>query len=1114
MASSNSRGTSAMRSLAVLLLPVMAIAAAGCGASDPVVELRELGARVHLDKQGRVTSVAFPPDASDNDLTHLRDLAEVTDLDLSGTNVEGPGLANLQGMKRLERLDLRNTPLGDKGLEELADLSDELLNLRIVYLADTNVTDDGLAELASLKNLKQLFLNRPERPKQPPPRTWKNAINLGIDLAGGTNLVFQVVEGPGKPITNDVMDQMVAAVSRRINPSGTEEVTVRQVGGDRIEVIIPGRDLEMVESVKRRITRLGSLEFAILAARQFAEHRPIIAAAERSEARDVRVDGELRGTWRPIGIDPATGVPKDTPAEVTLDSGITLQAVTRVARDRSRQPLLAPNGAEIQEFLLVIDPDPDRRVTGEYLSSVSREIDQRTGGPAVGFAFNTAGAFLFQQLTSTNSNLPGGIDNRLAILLDDQIHSAPTIQTTISDRGQITGNFTRDEVTDLINVLNAGALQREIVKEPVSEFSISPTLGEDVQNKGRWAIIISGLAVVVFMLLYYRFAGIVADLCLLLNLVLIMGAMALIDATFTLPGLAGIVLTIGMAVDANVLIFERMREERSRGSSLRMAIQNGFGKALSAIIDSNLTTLIAAVVLYVIGTDQVRGFAVTLFIGIVASMFTALYFGRLVFDIAERKRWITDLKMFSVVGRTNLNFLSKTKFCFAGSVLLIGLGIGTFAVRGEDNLDIDFSGGTMVTFEFVEPQQTAEVRRELAQAFGQSITLEKLTIPGHETESSQVGQRFRLRTKSKLPDGTQIDTPDVRHMVAETFKEAGRDLKYVTLESYDRVAGGTTAAAGAAAAGAGQDGVTYLLSFSDSLKEATVSSYLASELEKITAAGEGEGQTEPKYLKPESLLTVVGVRSTYVPAEDGFTQVRVVAAPELADEDLRAAIAGVQETLANEPKFEGVASFASAVATEMQQTAILAILVSMAAIVVYLWFRFQRVMFGLAAMAAVVHDVLFVLGAVALASFVSTQFNTNFLGIEDFRINLPMVAAFLTLVGYSLNDTIVVFDRVREVRGKNPALTADMVNLSLNQTLARTILTSLTTFFVVAILYAVGGEGIHGFAFCLVVGILVGTYSTIWIAAPVLVWLMNRPGSQPLRAGGSKPAARAVEQVS
>jgi hypothetical protein len=348
----NSVGRSLIGSWLVRLVPLLTLlVVAGCGETEPVVALRDMGARVHMDKQGEVTSVDFQPSATDEDLRYLAGMTELTQLDLSETQVEGPGLAHLKGLNRLEELDLRDSPVGDQGMEELAEIADALPNLRVLHLSDTNVTDAGLAELEEFKGLKQVFLNRPAKPEPPPPRTWKSAINLGIDLAGGTNLVFQVREAPGKPISDDVMDQMVGAVSKRINPSGTEEVTVRQVGGDRIEVIIPGRDMEMVESVKRRITRLGSLEFAILAAEQYAPHREIIEAARSSQARDVRVDGEIRGTWRPVGIDAKTGAPKDVTAEVTLDNGASLQAVTREALDRQGNTVLAPNGAEIREFL-------------------------------------------------------------------------------------------------------------------------------------------------------------------------------------------------------------------------------------------------------------------------------------------------------------------------------------------------------------------------------------------------------------------------------------------------------------------------------------------------------------------------------------------------------------------------------------------------------------------------------------------------------------------------------------------------------------------------------------------------------------------------------------------
>ena len=301
-----------------------------------------------------------------------------------------------------------------------------------------------------------------------------------------------------------------------------------------------------------------------------------------------------------------------------------------------------------KQVLIVQEPEEDL-VTGGYLRRASPSISE-DGSPCVNFNFDNEGAMRFFRLTSRNKPASDGTKRQLAIILDGKVHSAPNINSAIRDSGQITGNFPPAELKSLVDVLNAGALQLPINPTPISEFTISPLLGADVQNKGLLAIYISSVAVFLFMLVYYRFAGVVANISLLLNMVLIVGSMAICNATITLPGLAGMVLTIGMAVDSNVLIYERMREEMERGSSLRMVIHNGFDKALSAIVDSNVTTLIAAVVLYMIGTDQIKGFAVSLFIGISMSMFSALYFGHLMFDIAERKRWVKELKMGKLIG--------------------------------------------------------------------------------------------------------------------------------------------------------------------------------------------------------------------------------------------------------------------------------------------------------------------------------------------------------------------------------------------------------------------------------------------------------------------------------
>ncbi|MFN0198440.1 MAG: protein translocase subunit SecF, partial [Planctomycetaceae bacterium] len=794
-------------------------------------------------------------------------------------------------------------------------------------------------------------------------------------------------------------------------------------------------------------------------------HAPLIASAQGVD--DVRQDGRVVASWLRV-------------AGERLESDDSRIAVRDISRD----------GKVIgQQALVVIEPNEDRRITGRYLTRAHQAADEN-GAPAVGFTFNQRGGFLFQDLTSRNRPETDGFYRRLAILLDNEIHSAPRINDVISDSGIISGRFTQDEINELINVLNAGALEVPFTRnpvtgkpEPISENTISPLLGVDVQQKGLFSIYISGIAVFLFMLFYYRFAGLVADLCLLMNLVLILGIMAIIEATFTLPGLAGLVLTIGMAVDANVLIYERMREEIARGSSLRMAIHNGYNKALSAIVDSNITTLITAVILYMIGTDQVRGFAVTLFIGIVMTMFSVLVFGRLIFDIAERKRWITQLNMTKVIGIPKIDYIKKWKAFIGGSIALILAGFIALGARGQDNLDIDFSGGTMVTFEFTQPADFDQVRAELTQSMGSNISLEKLQIQGEAAEGKSL-ERFRLRT-------TEQNVELVRGQVVKAFEGTSHNLRRVTMEFQEPA---ELAAGDAPPKFAGGRRTT--LTLSAPVKIVTLADQLSQAITQLKSA---EGTQ--KYDQPTSLFEMIG-QVDGQPATGGgsataaFQSVQLTAAKDLPQDDLTAALNAMQQNMASTPLFDEVNSFASSVADEMKESAVLAMVASGLAVVAYLWFRFSRASFGIAAIVAVFHDVLVAMGMMALGSYLGDTAIGQALGFADFKFNMTIVAALMTIIGYSLNDTIVIFDRIREIRGKNPALTAEMVNLSVNQTLSRTILTALTTTVVVVILYAIGGEGIHGFAFVMLIGMIAGTYSTIFIANPLLLWLMNRPGSK------------------
>ncbi len=906
-------------------------------------------------------------------------------------------------------------------------------------------------------------------------RSWSHAIHLGIDLAGGTNLVYAVdqeaAKKSDKTVDKATLDKMVQAVIKRINPGGAEEVTVRRVGNDRIEVIIPGADRDLVEQKKKAMTRLGSLEFARLANEK--DEKQIIdeGRALPPDQDEIRREGAVVAAWKALGPG--------------AKAGGSLTATREVERVNPATVKLE----KVEQMLVILDP-AKRAVTGRYLTQAAPDMD-KDGRLAVRFQFNSLGGRLFGDLTTQYAPDREGFQRQLAILLDDKIQSAPSINEPITGgSGQISGNFDRKEIDELVNVLNAGALEVPLKQTPVSEFTISPLLGVDVQTKGITAIIISALAVCGFMLVYYQKAGVIANLSLLLNLILVVGAMAFIEATFTLPGLAGLVLTIGMAVDSNVLIYERMREELARGASLRMAIQNGFDKAFSTIVDSNVTTLITAVILYLIGSDQIRGFAVSLFIGLVMSLFSVLVFCHLVFEIVERKRWVTSLKMMQMIGTTSFDFLKSRGIAFAGSTAVILIGLATLGYRGSSNMDIDFSGGTMVTFEFDQPQQTSQVRAKLDAAFDPIlVSLEQLTLANEEQGAG--GRRYRMRC-------TLQDQDEVRKKINEAFALPEFALRKITLDFSDIAAVEVpTDSAQRALAERFIGGHEAVLTFSGGIREATLQEYVAEQLAQLKKAGDA-----PKYDSPQSLIELTGTKladgaaavDEEAPAmgPPTFTEMRLRATADVSGDDLKLALTSLKEKMATSPVFDEVNSFDTSVSTETRRDAILAVILSLFAIVVYIWFRFEKVYFGIAAVAALAHDVLVTIGAVAVAAYLSRTPLGPLLGLEDFKVNMQLIASLLTIVGFSLNDTIVIFDRIREIKGKNPNITYDMINLSVNQTLSRTILTSLTVLMVVLILYVAGGSGIHGFAFAMIVGVLAGSYSTVFIANPVLYWLVSR----------------------
>ncbi|TWT33440.1 bifunctional preprotein translocase subunit SecD/SecF [Posidoniimonas corsicana] len=893
----------------------------------------------------------------------------------------------------------------------------------------------------------------------------------GTDLSGGTTLVYEIAdkdriigsdaEAPQDPEAGAdgkqkvKIDQVINALKMRVDPAGTKEVAIRSYGDD-IEVIVPhASSQEELDHVKRMLTDLGELEFRITADPRWPNDRPIIDAARELPPSQKRVEigGQERARW--VKFDER---------EFGAGEG------RLVTRDAGSRP----------EALVLIDP---LNVTGEYLTSARSDFDE-SGRPAVSFRFDAAGSARFGRLTGENLPNASGDRRALGIMLDEELISAPGIRTRITNDGQISGGaMTKEEVDRIVAVLDAGSLPAALNKTPISEETISATIGETTIKQGSYAITVSLIAVLLFIVLYYRFAGLVACLALAINLLLVLALMVLFGAAFTLPGLAGLVLTVGMSVDANVLIFERIREEMARGAALRMAIRNGFDRATTTIVDANVTTLITGVVLYAIGTDQIRGFAVTLILGILMSMYSAIFCSRVVFDIAERKRWIKSLHFSRMVGDTSIDFIGKRGLAAALSVVIIGIGLFSVFGRGGGILDIDFTGGSSVTQVLADGVElnVTEIREKISQIpIGEAE--EKSTLGDRNltvTERGTDGKRFTVRTsvddvekvKSLLADafGDQLLKNSVQIGEVEPFSEAGFEGSQVELTFNE------------GEAFAADDGMSH-----DALKERI----------KEVLTSQGAKGLDPVLENPDYVEDSNQRFKTWTLKLQG------------QDAEQTLAVANqLQEELGDQPIFPLANKIGGKVAGDMQRKAIQAIVVSLLGIIAYVWFRFQNIAFGLAAVVALVHDVLVTLGAVAVSAYVVDMVPAlaSALQIDSFQISLTLVAAFLTIIGYSLNDTIVIFDRIREVRGKSPNLTVDMVNASINQTLSRTLLTSITTLIVVILLYFFGGPGIHSFAFALVVGVLVGTYSTIFIACPALLAMV---GASP------DPAAKSTKSSS
>ena len=723
-------------------------------------------------------------------------------------------------------------------------------------------------------------------------------IALGLDIQGGTSFLIRLVPGD-KPITKGMLDQAVEVIRKRIDVFGVSEPIISPVGGDRILVQIPGLDTAKIQEARDQLSRVAKLEFRLVYTDNGERLREI------DEGKQV------------------------IPPEFRIE--------TYKMQREGEKP--------VEERLLV---KKKADLSGEHVSNAGASYEKE--GWVVHLRFDAEGAKQFGNITAAN------VHHRFAIVLDGIIQSAPVIQDAIyGGDAQITGRFTEEEARGLASVLE-NPLQTPVSIE--EERSVSPTLGLDSIRASILAGLIGLAITLVCVAIYYKIPGLVANVALIINLILLVGAMTMFHFVLTLPGIAGIILTIGLSVDANVLIYERLREEMALGKSLKIALNTAYEKAFSSIFDANVTTLITAAILFWKATGPVRGFAIALTLGILASLFTALIVGRNFLGWFVDTGRLKRISMLHLISAQNINFLGKGFIACMCSLALLLAGATAFYLRGDRNFGVDFRGGDLITLSAPGKIDIGQVRHAL-----QPIGLADASIQ----ESTQVG-------KSYITVRTPLNTSDkVEKQIMQTLPSIGFHV-------------------------------------------------------------------------------------------------------------------------------EGSERVGALVGGELAKSSLIALGLGILGILIFVTFRFE-LSFAVGAIVALLHDVLMTVGVFAL------------LGRE---LTLTMVGAVLTIAGYSINDTIVVYDRIREglASGRRGTI-EEIMNSSINQTLSRTILTSTVTLIPILCLFFFGGAVLRDFSLAIIIGVVVGTYSSIFIASPIVLWWTRARGGREsaLRREITEKAATAVNPL-
>lgn len=832
-----------------------------------------------------------------------------------------------------------------------------------------------------------------------------NAANRGrISFDSSDQEIMRIINSE----IEDAMERSFNILRTRIDRFGTSQPNIQRLQGTgRIQVEIPGADNP--ERVRKLLQGAAKLEFFevatpaesgnflqsinsfLVAEQRTGEQKPDLGEDNAGEQQEESLQGLLGEE-----SDDSASVAESDSAEAAsqLDSlynskvsplfslvsgpgGLVynVKDTSKIIRILKRPDIekLIPRGftfawdakpqtypgseqeePRLELHVLKIGRGGKAALEGDVVTDARQTLDQATR-PAVSMQMNAIGAKKWRKLTADN------IGERIAIVLDGYVYSAPNVNGEIPNgNSEIAGNFTIEEAKDLANVLKAGTLPAptRIVQETI----VGPTLGREAQKQGVISIAAGLILVVLFMVMYYAKGGFVANFALLFNIFFIMGILAQLNAALTLPGIAGIVLTIGMSIDANVLIFERIREELRNGVALRQAVSSGYSKAFSSIIDSNVTTFLTAAILYALGQGPVKGFAITLMIGIGSSFFSAVYITRVIVEQWLRKKGDQSNLNFKtklsagLLSNLDIDFMSKRFRAYITSGIVIIIGLVLMTINGL-NFGVDFQGGRSYVVNFNQP----------------------------------------------------VVASDIKAGISKTFEGAGTEVK----------------------------------------------TFGANNIIKVTTSYEvGDESTEAdervEKMLIEGLMDVTGQLYVADGSKVDDTHFSIVSSEKVG----------------------------ATIADDIKKDSMEAMTLSLIVIFLYIVVRFRKWQYGLGAIIALFHDTLVVMAAFAIAGAFG----------YSFEIDQVFIAAILTIIGYSINDTVIVFDRIRETINLHTSVDRESIfNSAINSTMNRTVITSLTTLVVVLVLLIFGGAVLRGFSFALVVGVIVGTYSSIYIAAPIVI---------------------------